>query len=232
MTQYSPVTTEVKEMFGSIAPKYDLANTVLSFGSHHLWKRWLVRLLPQSSNLKVLDLCTGTGDLLPILESRFGKASGADFCKEMLDLARDRYSKRGKIFELHQADAMNLSFEDSSFDIVTVSFGVRNFKDLSNGLSEIFRIIKPAGYLLVLEFGQPQGIVFGPLYRFYSKYIIPIIGGFLTGNKTAYTYLPETSKAFPCGEKFCENLTAAGFKDIIAVPYTFGIAFAYRATKP
>ncbi len=229
MTQYSPTTTEVKEMFGSIAGRYDITNTVLSFGMHHLWKFRLVRLLAQDNSKKVLDLCTGTGDLLPLLAKRFGDVTGADFCEPMLNVGREKYKGRG--YNFVQADAASLPFEDASFDIVTVSFGVRNFKDLKQGLSEIRRVLTPDGTLLVLEFGQPKNFLFRSFYNFYSKYIIPIIGGIMTGNRSAYTYLPQTSKTFPCGKAFEEILSELNFIKPESQPATFGIAYLYKASK-
>ena len=231
MTEYSPASHPVKEMFGSIAKRYDLTNTALSMGLHHAWKRKLIRMAKGGADLKVLDLCTGTGDLLPILETKFGTVVGADFCAPMLQVAEKRFNSRIKRFELKEADAMALPFSDGSFDAVTCSFGVRNFKDLSQGLSEIERILKPGGEILVLEFGQPQGLIFGSLFKFYSKYIMPIIGGLLTGNRQAYEYLPETSKAFPCNYEFVNILSAQGFKNAIIKPCTFGIAYAYKGVK-
>ena len=232
MTKYSPASVEVKDMFGTIAPKYDLTNTVLSFGMHHLWKQRLVQSLPESHDKRVLDLCTGTGDLLPLLSNRFGSVVGADFCLEMLEVGRKKFEVLGTPFELVQADALNLPFEDTSFDIVSVSFGVRNFKDLNKGLSEILRVLRPGGSILILEFGQPNGLLFGPLYRFYSKYVIPLIGGVLTGNRYAYKYLPETSKNFPAGEKFLSTLKQIGFFNPTSTKLTFGIAQIYKASKP
>lgn len=231
MSQYSPTSHPVKEMFGSIAKKYDLTNTALSMGMHHLWKNKLIGMAKGGSDKKVLDLCTGTGDLLPILEKKFGTVVGADFCKPMLDVADRRFNSERSRFELREADAMSLPFEAESFDAVTVSFGVRNFKELDQGLKEISRVLKPSGELLILEFGQPKGFIFGSLFKFYSKYIMPLIGGFLTGNRQAYEYLPETSKAFPCDQDFGRILEAHGFKNITIKPCNFGIAYAYKSQK-
>jgi len=231
MPEYSPSSHPVKEMFGSIAKRYDLTNTALSLGLHHAWKRKLIAMTKGGAHLKVLDLCTGTGDLLPLLERKFGTVVGADFCVPMLKVAGERFNSRGQRFELREADAMSLPFDDRSFDAVTVSFGVRNFKELERGLLEIRRVLKPGGELLILEFGQPQGWFFGSLFKFYSKYIMPIVGGVLTGNKEAYEYLPETSKAFPCNSSFAKILSAQGFKNAMIKPCTFGIAYAYKAEK-
>lgn len=219
----------VQRMFAEIAPRYDMANTVLSFGIHHLWRKALINMLPEASNKKVLDLCTGTGDLLPLLNKRFGNAVGADFCLPMLEQANEK--KLSARFDLIQADALNLPFAESSFDIVSVAFGVRNFENLEKGLSEVYRVLKPGGSALILEFGQPKNRLFSALYNFYSKHFMPLLGGLISGNRTAYEYLPETAAAFPCRENFEAVLRKAGFTSTKYKTLTFGIAYAYCAEK-
>lgn len=222
-------SAKVAEMFNRISRRYDLANSVLSFGIHHLWRRSLVRMVPKSQSLQVLDLCTGTGDLLPILKARFGTVTGADFSIGMLKAGEQRRIGNTK-FDVVQATALKLPFRPESFDIVSVAFGVRNFEDLRSGLREIARVLKPGGNLLVLEFGQPKGI-FGKLFKLYSTYIIPIIGGFLTGDRQAYEYLPKTSATFPCAKDFEIILKECGFVPQLSKPLTGGIAYAYCAQK-
>lgn len=225
----------VREMFGAIAGRYDLANSVLSLGIHHSWRKSLLKLLPQSStdkNSSVLDLCTGTGDLLPLLRARFGKVYGADFCLPMLSLAASKEEKHQFLQpRLIQADALRMPFHDNIFDVVTVAFGVRNFEDTEKGLKEISRIIRPGGAILVLEFGQPNIPLFSQLYNFYSRFFMPLLGGLLTGKKEAYRYLPETSRAFPCRNKFCEKLNNNGFESASYRSLTLGIAYAYIAYR-
>ncbi|MCL4160322.1 UNVERIFIED_CONTAM: hypothetical protein GTU68_067102, partial [Idotea baltica] len=177
-------------MFDSIAKKYDLGNSVLSFGTHFIWRKQLLSMLPKAIDKKVVDICTGTGDLLPILSKRFSGGNsenviGLDFSANMLSVCREKHSE----FKVIQGDALNLPFEDNSFDVASVSFGVRNYADLEIGLSEIYRILKPGASVLILEFGQPKVPVFSSFYKLYSKYIMPIIGGFITGNRDAYEYL-------------------------------------------
>ncbi len=145
----------------------------------------------------------------------------------MLEVARKRFPK----FTFEQCDALHMKYSDASFDLVTVSFGVRNFENLEAGLQEICRVLKPGGTIAVLEFGQPDGLVFAPVYNFYSKYLMPRIGGFLTGNMEAYSYLPATAARFPCGAAFGEILERCGFRDVRRHRYTFGIAFGYWAGK-
>ena len=146
----------------------------------------------------------------------------------MLNAAHDRFGDR---YPLVQADALSLPFSDWQFDLVTIGFGVRNFENLMVGLSEIKRILKIGGYIVVLEFGQPDGKIFGPLYRWYSKTIMPIIGSLLTGDREAYEYLPETAASFPSGMGFLEKLKDAGFESIGATRLTFGIAYLYLGKK-
>jgi demethylmenaquinone methyltransferase / 2-methoxy-6-polyprenyl-1,4-benzoquinol methylase len=217
-------------MFATIAHRYDLTNSVLSFGIHHWWRRVLLKKAPHGRETIALDLCTGTGDLLPILSKRYDRVVGGDFCLPMLQVAEGKY-RNNKSISLVKADAMELPFEDNSIGVVTVSFGVRNFESLRQGLEEIRRVLIPGGRLLVLEFGQPKG-VFGMVYRWYSKVIMPRIGGLLTGNRTAYEYLPATAQSFPCGDMFDAELKAAGLVPVSNKSLTFGIAFAYAADKP
>jgi demethylmenaquinone methyltransferase/2-methoxy-6-polyprenyl-1,4-benzoquinol methylase len=230
--QYSVIGSEVKDMFGSIAGRYDLTNTVLSFGIHHYWRYRLTRLLPARKDALVLDLCTGTGDLIAPLANRFGSVIGADFCLPMLESGRGKLARKGQGHApLVQSDALNLPFKEASFDIVTVAFGVRNFENLERGLKEIRRTIKPGGHLLVLEFGQPTGVVWGSLFRFYSRVVMPFVGGLLTGNREAYSYLPRTASQFPCGDDFGAILTRCGFTPRRAPALTGGIAYAYLAER-
>ncbi|NDC36736.1 MAG: bifunctional demethylmenaquinone methyltransferase/2-methoxy-6-polyprenyl-1,4-benzoquinol methylase UbiE [Proteobacteria bacterium] len=221
------VAKKVQQMFGSIAARYDVTNSVLSFGVHHLWKRLVVNALPRSATARILDLCTGTGDLLPLLRRRFQTVIGADFSLPMLEVGKSRSGHRE--FALVQGDALGLPFPARCFDGVTVAFGVRNLESLAAGLTEIARVLRPGGTLVVLEFGQPPGRIFGSLYGLYSRWIMPTIGGLLTGNRDAYTYLPETAAAFPCGAHFAEIMQRCGFEQPTVRSLTFGIAYLYSA---
>lgn len=227
---YSGAAADVNAMFGSIAGRYDLTNTVLSFGTHHLWRRTLLGLTPPDPKARALDLCTGTADLVPPLKRRFGPVTGADFCLPMLQVGQRKLAP-GARERLVQSDALNLPFADGSFDVVTVAFGVRNFENLEKGLSEIRRVLAPGGRLLVLEFGQPDGAIFGPLFKLYSDHIMPLIGGLLTGNRAAYQYLPRTAGSFPCREAFMQILSDCGYAPKRCRALTFGIAFAYLAER-
>ena len=217
---------EVQGMFASIAKRYDLTNSVLSGGIHHLWKVATTKSIPASAR-RVLDLCTGTGDLVPLLLQPGRDVIAADFCEPMMDVGRQRFPAVKFVF----ADAMKLPFEDRAFDGATVAFGVRNFESLETGLRELARVIEPGGTLAILEFGQPSNVVLAKLYSWYSRFILPVLGRLLTGNGDAYRYLPETAARFPCGEAFAAKLAAAGFEPKITRPQTFGIAYLYVATR-
>ena len=220
----------VNRMFASIARRYDVTNAVLSFGIHHGWRRRLLSLLPPNPGAVALDLCTGTGDLLPLLKRRFGRVFGADFCLPMLlEAERKGEVRSAAAGRLVQGDGLRLPFADASFDVVSVAFGVRNFENLDLGLTEIRRVLKSGGSALILEFGQPTIPVWSAIFAAYSRWVMPMIGAVLTGNRAAYTYLPETARAFPCREKFRERLAAAGFGRIEYVSLSGGIAYAYRA---
>ena len=218
--------SEVQEMFGSIAPRYDITNTVLSGGIHHLWKNLVARSVPHCD--RGLDLCTGTGDLLPKLSSKWKSVVGADFCYPMLKVANDRGFNKDN-FTLYQADALSLPFRDKSFGAVTVAFGIRNLENLEKGLAEIHRVLTKNGTLVILEFGQPSNAAWGSVYNTYSKYVMPIIGSVLTGNRSAYEYLPETAKEFPSGNKFKEILEKVGYTSVKVKSLTGGIAYLYTA---
>jgi len=219
------IAGQVRDMFASIARRYDLTNSVLSFGLHHLWKRAVARRLPVGT-ARTLDLCTGTGDLIPLLASRTQELTAGDFCAPMLEVARQRGLDR--MATLVQCDALSLPFAEGAFNVVTCAFGVRNLESLERGLKEMRRVLAPGGALIVLEFGQPNGPLFGPLYRFYSRRVMPMVGGVLTGNRAAYEYLPETAKAFPCGMDFTRIAEQCGFSEATSTPLTGGIAWLYE----
>ncbi len=216
-------------MFGSIAGRYDATNTVLSGGMHHRWRRKAVKALALAPDARVLDVCCGTGDLSLALADSLGPDGdviGTDFCQEMVDEARLKAGERTDL-SFQVADAMALPFEDDTFDGATVSFGIRNVVDPRAGLAEMARVVRPGGRVLVLEFGQPDGL-FGAMFRFYSAQVMPRVGGLMTGNREAYEYLPRTSAAFPAGDLFVEQLLApAGLTPIESEPLLWGLAWLY-----
>ncbi len=227
------MSTEVRQMFSSIATRYDVTNEVLSFGIHRLWRRAAVRYSGAKPGDSVLDCATGTGDLALVFKRKVGASGrvvGTDFCPEMLQSAPAKAQKEGLQVEFQVADAMALPFADATFDVASIAFGIRNVDDPVKCLKEMARVVKPGGRVVVLEFGQPQG-AFGALFRFYSKTIMPAIGGLLTGNRAAYEYLPRTAAAFPAGDKFLELMDQAGaYRERVANPMTFGTSYVYVGT--
>lgn len=226
---------EVRSMFGDIAGRYDRANQVLSGGMHHLWRRAAVAGLAAQVDDRVLDVCCGTGDLALAIAAGLGddgEVVGVDFCPEMVDLAQQKLAQAGGDGRLRfdEADAMALPFDDDAFDGATVAFGIRNVVDPVAGLAEMARVVRPSGRVVVLEFGQPDGLLMGPAFRLYSRWVMPTIGGLLTGNRAAYEYLPRTSAAFPAGDRFvCELLRPAGLVPLEARGLFGGIAWIYVA---
>lgn len=228
------MSESVRNMFAAIAPRYDVSNTALSFGVHHLWRNKTVKLSGAKTGMSVLDCATGTGDLALRFKKMVGKSGsvlGTDFCAEMLEVAPDKAKRKGLEVKFEIADAMNLQYADNSFDIASISFGIRNVDLPVQCLREMARVVKPGGKVVVLEFGQPQGWFAFP-YTLYSRWVIPILGRLVTGNTEAYTYLPETAAAFPCGEKFLDLLRETGkFSKMEWFPLTFGISYLYIGTK-
>jgi demethylmenaquinone methyltransferase/2-methoxy-6-polyprenyl-1,4-benzoquinol methylase len=201
----------VQGMFGRIAGRYDLLNHLLSF---NLDKRWRARTVKRVSSFlvpgaRVLDLCCGTGDVLVALENRGAWIAGSDFCHPMLLEARRK--SKGPLFE---ADALKLPLKNDSLDLVTCAFGFRNLANYDQGLAEFLRVLKPGGVAAILEFSQPTNRVFGALYGFFSSRVLPQVGGMISGSKDAYSYLPESIKAFPGAEGLASLMKAAGFQRV------------------
>lgn len=227
------MSTQVRQMFSQIAPRYDLANEVLSFGVHRLWRRAAVRLAGAAPGLSVLDCATGTGELALAFKRAVGSSGrvvGTDFCAEMLAAAAAKGKRVGQEVQLELADATALPFADGIFDIASIAFGIRNVDDPIACLREMARVTRPGGRIAILEFGQPRGS-FGALFRLYSRTAMPFIGGLLTGDRAAYEYLPRTAAAFPAGERFLALMDEADvFCDRAATPLTFGTAYVYVGT--
>ncbi len=227
------MSTEVRQMFSSIAPRYDVTNEVLSFGVHRLWRRTAVRLSGAKEGSHILDCATGTGDLALVFKRKVGTSGrvvGTDFCPEMLESAPAKAAKAGLQVGFQVADALALPFADNSFDVASIAFGIRNVDDPVKCLKEMARVVRPGGRVVVLEFGQPTGF-FGALFRFYSKVVMPRVGGLLTGNRAAYEYLPRTSAAFPAGDRFLALMEqSGGYKERVAHPLTFGTSYVYVGT--
>jgi demethylmenaquinone methyltransferase/2-methoxy-6-polyprenyl-1,4-benzoquinol methylase len=225
------MSKQVQQMFASIAPAYDRTNSVLSLGIHHIWRKETVRVSGAKSGMSVLDCATGTGDLALEFKKAVGENGnvlGTDFCPEMMETAPAKSKAKHLHVDFEVADAMNLPYPDHTFDIACISFGIRNVDDPSIALKEMARVVKPCGKVMILEFGQPKGLM-GALYEWYSRYIIPFIGGLLTGNKEAYQYLPKTAAQFPCREDFLKLMNNTGkYVESSYQELTFGIAFLYK----
>jgi len=225
------VSEQVREMFSTIAPRYDVTNVVLSLGVDHLWRGVAVRESGAVPGERVLDCATGTGELALALRRAVGPTGsvlGMDFCAAMLEPAREKARRAGlEDVRFEEGDALALRYPASSFDIATIAFGIRNVDDPVRCLKEMARVVRPGGRVVVLEFGQPTGL-WGALYRLYSRALVPAVGGLLTGNRAAYAYLPRTAAAFPGGERFLALMDEAGaFSARRAVALSGGIAFVY-----
>lgn len=236
------MSEQVQEMFLNIARRYDLANDILSFGIHRIWRRQAVGFGGIQKGQIIVDLCTGTGDFALCLVKEVGvkgKVIGIDFVKEMLEIAHKKekavWERHGTLasaaslatLEFLQADALCLPLASQSVDIVTVAFGIRNVDNPLTGLKEIRRVLKPGGRVLVLEFGQPRLPFFSQVYRAYSFTLMPLIGGLITGNVNAYKYLPQTVFMFPAGEDFLDLMKQAGFSSLQCKAFLYGVAYAY-----
>jgi demethylmenaquinone methyltransferase/2-methoxy-6-polyprenyl-1,4-benzoquinol methylase len=228
------MSAEVRDMFASIARRYDTANEVLSLGVHKGWRRATVRIAQARPGQRVLDCASGTGDLALEFKRAVGPSGeviGTDFCAEMLAAGPAKAARAGLEVQFAVADALALPYPDGRFDVASIAFGIRNVDDPVRCLRELARVVRPGGAVVVLEFGQPRG-PFGALFRAYSRGVMPVVGGLLTGNRAAYEYLPRTAAAFPAGERFLDLMRDAGsFTAVEAHPLTFGTAFVYRGLK-
>lgn len=231
-TSSSPNPEIIRSMFSKVASNYDRANSVLSMGVHHLWRKKLVKVSGAKSGDQVLDCATGTGDLAIEFKRTVGpngSVIGTDFCKEMLEPAPAKAKALHLDIRFEQADVTQLQYADNQFDVTSISFGIRNVSDPVRALREMARVTKPGGRVMVLEFGQVQVPVFASLYNFYSEKVLPKIGGLVTGQKEAYEYLQKSSSAFPCGDNFLVLMEESGaFSSREYKSLTGGIAYIYR----
>ncbi len=229
---------QVAQMFDNISPRYDFLNHFLSLYIDVYWRKRAIKklraMLAYPHEATILDVATGTGDFgLEALRLNPKKVVGVDISEGMLAQGREKIKKRGlqdKI-ALFTGDSENLPFEADSFEAVIVAFGVRNFENLEKGLANILRVLKPNGVLIVLEFSKPRSFPMKQLYNFYFKYILPVVGRFISKDKAAYQYLPDSVQAFPDGEKFTAILDKIGFQTTKCEKLTFGSCAIYQGNK-
>ncbi|MBM4055304.1 MAG: bifunctional demethylmenaquinone methyltransferase/2-methoxy-6-polyprenyl-1,4-benzoquinol methylase UbiE [Planctomycetes bacterium] len=228
----------IRRMFGSIAGVYDLLNTILSFNLDKSWRKFAVKVSNVTPDAKVLDVCTGTGDLAIEYSSKLndrGKVIGSDFCHEMLTLANKKLRKRNLSTKINilRADTLRLPFHDNYFQVSSVAFGIRNVSDLNAGISEMARITASGGRVVILEFSQPTNILFQKIYYFYFKKILPFIGKIISKSRyNAYSYLPSSVLNFPDRYGLKKRMESCGLVDVKIYARTLGIVTIHVGKKP
>ncbi len=230
-------TEQVRDMFDSIAPAYDFMNRMMTFGIDKRWRARAIKLIKHHAPRRVLDVATGTGDLAMLICRKVHPKSlmGIDLSENMIAVARRKASKSGFTdgvdVQFRTADCLNLPFSEGSYDCVTVAYGVRNFERLLQGYGEMHRVLSPGGVLCVIELSTPTSPIVKPLYRIYTKYLIPLVGRIVSHDVRAYSYLPESIAAVPQGDAMLDLMREAGFRDTRFVPLTFGTCTIYLARK-
>ena len=221
-------------MFDTISKEYDGLNRVITFGIDRKWRNKVVKLVAATHPKSILDIATGTGDLaIALAKTKAERIVGLDLSEGMLSVGRKKIGRKNLAdqIEMVTGDSENLSFDDNSFDAVTVAFGIRNFDNLEKGLKEILRVLKPSGIFVILETSVPAKTPYKQGYNLYTKYLLPLIGKLFSRDKSAYSYLSESAKNFPYGEALNNILTEIGFINATALPQTFGSATIYIASK-
>jgi demethylmenaquinone methyltransferase/2-methoxy-6-polyprenyl-1,4-benzoquinol methylase len=235
MFRLSDKGEKIQQMFGAIAPRYDFLNRLLSFGIDRRWRTKAVRLLKYREGSRILDVATGTGDVALEIALRTPgsvKITGADFCREMIELGVVKVAASpfaGRI-DLKVAPCEDLPFANDTFDSITIAFGIRNVVDRKLGLAEMWRVLRPGGRMIILEFSTPRSLLFRQLYYFYFRRLLPVVGG-LFSRYNAYKYLPDSVLEFPSQEEFSRMIAEAGFRNIHLHELTFGIATIYVGEK-
>lgn len=225
----NPTRKDSWKMFDRISKTYDRTNRILSFGMDLSWRKKLTNYLPEQENLKILDLATGTGDqVMAFLNSNASIESitGLDLSKEMLEIAREKVPD----IEFIEADAQKIPFSKEAFHAVSFSFGIRNVPSPTTALEEIYRVLKPKGRCLILEFSLPPKPI-RAFYLFYLRHILPWVGGLISKDKMAYRYLNQTIEHFPSGRDFCFHMEGAGFSQVQAIPMNLGTVTLYVGEK-
>ncbi|MBT8327847.1 MAG: bifunctional demethylmenaquinone methyltransferase/2-methoxy-6-polyprenyl-1,4-benzoquinol methylase UbiE [Bacteroidia bacterium] len=223
---------EVQQMFDNIAHKYDFLNRFLSLGIDKGWRKTAIKILAKHNPKKILDVATGTGDFaIATLKINPDEVIGVDISEGMLEVGKKKIADKGiQNIRLEYGDSEDLQFDDNTFDAVIVAFGVRNFENLSKGLKEINRVLRPGGIAMVLEFSKPKGL-FGAIFNIYNKTLLPLWGKLFSGDNAAYTYLPESVKAFPEGNEFLEIMRDSQYNNVDDKRLTFGVCSIYTGIK-
>jgi demethylmenaquinone methyltransferase/2-methoxy-6-polyprenyl-1,4-benzoquinol methylase len=226
----------VREMFATIAARYDLLNHLLSANIDKRWRRLVAKTLfatLSDSEARILDVACGTGDLsLTLFESGQARIVGVDFCRPMLDLAASKAARSGSVLAFVEGDALDLPFADRSFEAVTIAFGLRNLTSVEAGFKELLRVLRPGGRVAVLEFSKPKAPVLRSLFGMYFKKLLPLVGGWISGSKSAYEYLPDSVSRFPDQDELVAIMKEAGFEAVSYQNLTGGIAALHLATRP
>lgn len=225
---------QVAQMFNKISRRYDFLNHFLSLGIDISWRKKAIKLLESQSPQYILDIATGTGDFaIQAMDLNPDRIVGVDISQGMLEIGRRKISEKGlqEKIDLQFGDSENLDFNDNNFDAVIVSFGVRNFENLRCGLKEMYRVLKPKGTVIILEFSKPRQFPFKQIYGWYFKNVLPRVGRLVSKDNSAYRYLPESVEHFPSGQRFVDELSAVGFNNCICKTVTFGVSSIYMAKK-
>lgn len=227
---------QVREMFDNIAPAYDFMNRAMTFGIDKLWRRRAVKLVANQHPKRILDVATGTADLAIALAKAApaSAVTGIDLSPRMLDVGRAKVDEAGlgDVISLEIANCLDLPFADSTFDVVTVAYGVRNFENLARGYAEMLRVLRPGGLLCVLELSTPVNPVVKPFYKLYTKWLIPAVGRMVAGDDRAYTYLPESIAAVAQADAMTGLMASQGFADCRFKRLTLGVCTLYTARRP
>jgi demethylmenaquinone methyltransferase/2-methoxy-6-polyprenyl-1,4-benzoquinol methylase len=227
--------TDVESMFDSIAWRYDFLNHFLSFNFDRLWRRRAIKIISRSfKNPSILDVATGTGDLAIVaMKLKPSRIMGIDISNKMLEIGREKIARKGltETINLINGDSEKIPFENGVFDVAMVAFGVRNFSDPLKGLSEMHRVIRKGGMIMVLEFSKPSGFPFKQFFNFYFRNILPVFGKFFSKDKAAYQYLPDSVMKFPDNEEFLKIMTQAGCSEAHQTKLTGGVASIYTGFK-
>lgn len=225
---------QVTQMFDTISTNYDGLNRVISLGIDVKWRKKVVKIVGENNPKQILDIATGTGDLaLMMANLNPDKIIGLDISAGMLEVGKQKINKANltQKIDMMVGDSEEMPFDNDTFDAITVSFGVRNFANLNKGIQEIARVLKPTGVLVILETSNPTKFPFKQGYKFYTNFILPLVGKLFSKDKVAYTYLSESANSFPFGEVFNNILRKNGFSDVKHNPVTFGVATIYTARK-